>query len=58
MKKSFWFRTVSILILLLILIGVWYFNVQYSGIITAILMLGSIGVAFIGSSIDKKEKQR
>ena len=57
MKKSFWFRTVSILILLSILIGVWYFNVPYSDIIGPILMLGSVGVAFIGSSIDKKEKQ-
>ncbi|SCC03085.1 hypothetical protein [Weissella bombi] len=57
MKKSFWFRTVSILFLLSILIGVWYFNVPYSDIIVPILMLGSVGVAFIGSSIDKKEKQ-
>lgn len=58
MKKSFWFRTVSILILLLVLMGVWYFNVPYSNIIMTILVLGSVGVAFIGSSIDKKEKQR
>lgn len=58
MKKSFWFRTVSILILLLVLMGVWYFNVPYSNIINPILMLGSVGVAFIGSSIDKKAKQR
>lgn len=54
MKNSLWIRTTLTIILLLILIGVWYFDVPHPTIISVLLALGSFGVAVLGTHIDKK----
>lgn len=58
MTNSLWIRTTLIIIWLLILIGVWYFNLPYGNVINVLLMLGSIGVAIVGSHLDNKEKSK
>ncbi|MCT0485819.1 hypothetical protein [Weissella paramesenteroides] len=57
MKNSLWIRTTLTIILLLILIGIWYFDIPHLTIISALLALGSFGIAALGSHIDKNSKE-
>ncbi|MDI4584647.1 hypothetical protein DSM07_10395 [Oenococcus sp. UCMA 16435] len=54
MKKSFWIKIISAVVLLILLILIYLYRIPYYGVLGVVFIVIGVLTGFIGDHIDKK----